>query len=70
MPIGSRESKPVFASVQDLCAGEAHGCEQLCVAMLGSIACQCFRGYELAPDGKHCVGEYRPIGLGEEGQRD
>nr|XP_030718827.1 matrilin-2 isoform X3 [Globicephala melas] len=41
--------------IQDLCAAEDHGCEQLCVNLLGSFVCQCYSGYTLAEDGKRCV---------------
>lgn len=56
------------APVQDLCAAEDHGCEQLCVNVLGSFVCQCYSGFMLAEDGKRCVGEYSPALLNEEGQ--
>ncbi|CAO2602554.1 Matn2 [Lemmus lemmus] len=39
----------------DLCASEDHGCEQLCVNLPGSFVCQCYSGYTLAEDGKHCT---------------
>ncbi|XP_070077698.1 matrilin-2 isoform X7 [Equus przewalskii] len=41
--------------IQDLCAVEDHGCEQLCVNVLGSFVCQCYSGYTLAEDGRRCV---------------
>lgn len=53
-----------FAPVQDLCAADDHGCEQLCVNLLGSFVCQCYGGYTLAADGKRCEGECPvPFGL-------
>ncbi|CAH7117642.1 Matn2 [Phodopus roborovskii] len=41
--------------IQDLCATEDHGCEQLCVNVPGSFVCQCYSGYTLAEDGKRCA---------------
>ncbi|CAO2602555.1 Matn2 [Lemmus lemmus] len=52
-----------FCTVQDLCASEDHGCEQLCVNLPGSFVCQCYSGYTLAEDGKHCTAV--PIGCTE-----
>ena len=33
-------------------------CEQICSNTYGSYACSCVSGYQLAPDGKSCLGEY------------
>lgn len=40
--------------VQDLCASESHGCQQICVNTPGSYVCQCYEAYELAKDKKSC----------------
>ena len=33
-------------------------CEQVCSNTFGSYTCSCVSGYQLAPDGKSCIGEY------------
>ncbi|XP_039768812.1 matrilin-4 [Ornithorhynchus anatinus] len=38
----------------DLCAGQAHGCQHLCVSGPGSFHCACDPGYRLDADNKSC----------------
>ena len=33
-------------------------CEQICSNTIGSYSCSCVSGFQLAPDGKSCLGEY------------
>ena len=33
-------------------------CDQICSNTIGSYTCSCINGYQLAPDGKSCLGEY------------
>lgn len=33
-------------------------CDQICSNTYGSYTCSCVNGYQLAPNGKSCLGEY------------
>lgn len=38
----------------DECAGQSHGCHQLCINTAGSYRCACQDGFSLAADDKEC----------------
>ncbi|XP_065552055.1 epidermal growth factor-like protein 7 isoform X3 [Lathamus discolor] len=38
----------------DECAGQSHGCSQLCLNTAGSFHCACWEGFSLAADRKSC----------------
>ncbi|XP_054705164.1 epidermal growth factor-like protein 7 isoform X3 [Grus americana] len=44
---------PVVSDV-DECAGQSHGCGQLCINTAGSYRCTCQDGFSLAADNKAC----------------
>lgn len=52
-------SKDIFLADVDECAtGNGNLCRNgQCINTVGSFQCQCNEGYEVAPDGRTCVGE-------------
>lgn len=61
-PGGAGAQGPPSADV-DECVGGGGLCHLgRCVNTEGSFRCVCDVGFELSPDGKNCVGEWRPDG--------
>ncbi|KFQ57323.1 Epidermal growth factor-like 7, partial [Nestor notabilis] len=53
IPPGVRAAVPLVSDV-DECAGQSHGCSQLCLNTAGSYHCACQDGFSLAADYKSC----------------
>nr|XP_018903909.1 PREDICTED: tolloid-like protein 1 isoform X1 [Bemisia tabaci] len=47
----------IYVKEMDECASRTHKCEQTCINTIGGYECACKVGYQLAPDGKHCIEE-------------
>ena len=42
----------------DECAEGKGGCEVKCNNTIGSFHCECLEGFEIATDGRTCIGKY------------
>ena len=45
----------------DECAVGNGGCEEKCNNTVGSFYCECLEGFEIASDGKTCIGKYATL---------
>lgn len=48
----------IFMKEVDECETQDHGCEHECINTLGGYECNCYIGYELHSDKKHCEGTH------------